>query len=98
MNELLRLAFCRYQIKPAPRCHQMLGQSQHAVGDWIAVVMIVEQPGVDVALAQRRLNGSQIHIDYCTRLSSIRFLSASGKVSQAVRSTNRRARARILSR
>src|SRR5271166_541036 len=61
MHELDRFAFGRDQIKPAPRHHQARGQAENVVGDGIAMMMVVEQPRVDVAFAQRRLDGGEVH-------------------------------------
>src|SRR5437879_9995365 len=61
MYEFHRIALRRNQVKPAARNHQFRGQSQHAVGDGIAMMVVIEEPGVGVALAQRGLNGGEIH-------------------------------------
>src|ERR1043165_9625466 len=61
MYQFERLALGWDQVKPAPRHHQVLGKSQHAVGDGIAVMMVTEQPRVNIAFAQRRLDGGQVH-------------------------------------
>ena len=61
VNQFHRLALRRNQIEPAPRDHQSRGQAEHAVGDGIAMMVIVEKPRVDVAFAQRRLDGGKVH-------------------------------------
>lgn len=61
MHKFDRLALRWYQIKPAPRDHQIRRQSEDAVRDGIAVMMIVKKPRVDVAFVQCRLDGGQVH-------------------------------------
>ena len=61
VHQFYRLALGGNQVKPAPRHHQARRQAEHAVGDGIAMVMVVEQPRVNVAFAQRRLDGSEVH-------------------------------------
>src|SRR5207302_3404538 len=61
MHELLRLALGGNQIKPAPCDHQIQAQSEHAVRDRIAVMMVIKKPGTELALLERRLNGVEIH-------------------------------------
>src|ERR1700687_3627313 len=61
VHEFYRLAFRWNQIKPAPRHHQARRQTQHAVSDGIAMMVVVEEPRVNVAFAQRRLDRSQVH-------------------------------------
>ena len=61
VHQFDRFAFGRNQIKPAPRHHQAGRHSKHAIGNGIAMVMVAEQPGVNVAFAQRRLDGSKVH-------------------------------------
>src|SRR3982074_1346849 len=56
-----RLAVGRDQIEPAARDHEASGQSQNAVSDRVAMVMIIEKPRVDVALAQGLLDGFEVH-------------------------------------
>src|ERR1700686_1788531 len=55
------LAVGRNQVEPAPRHHQALRQPQHAVGNRIAMMMVVEQPRVNVAFGQHGLNSSEVH-------------------------------------
>jgi len=61
VDKLGRLAFGRDQIKPAAGNHESIWQSENAVSDRVAMVMVVEEPGVDVALAQGFLDGCQVH-------------------------------------
>src|SRR5690348_5693735 len=99
MYQFLWLAVRRNEIEPAPRYHEFFGEPQHAIGDRITVMVVVEQPRVEVTLAQGRLDGAKIHrIGYCTRRLRIRARSRSGRVSQAVRKTSRGAFPRILRR
>ncbi len=61
VDQFDRLAFGGNQVEPAPGHHQARGQTEHAVGDGIAMVVVVEKPRVNVAFAQRRLDGSEVH-------------------------------------
>ena len=61
VDQLLRFPFGGNQVEPAPRDHQVWRQSENPVGDGIAMVMIVKQPCINVALAERRLYGGKIH-------------------------------------
>ena len=61
VDELHRFAFGGNQVKPAPRHHEASGQPEHAIGDGIAMMMVVEKPRVNVAFAQRRLDGGEVH-------------------------------------
>src|SRR6266581_2193470 len=61
VDEFYRFTLGRDQVKPAPRHHQACRQTQHAVSDRIAMMMVVEQPRVNVAFAQRRLDSSEVH-------------------------------------
>ena len=61
VDQFYGLAAGRDQIEPAPRDHQTRGQSQHAVSNGIAMMVIVKKPGVDVPLAERGLYGGKIH-------------------------------------
>ncbi len=61
VNKFGRLAISRDQIEPTARHHEAGGQSENAVCDGIAMVMVVEEPGVDVALTQGLLDGFEVH-------------------------------------
>src|SRR5579864_3632195 len=61
VNQLGRFALCRNQIKPTTGDHQRIRQAEHTVGNRVAAMMIVKQPGVNVALAQGRLNRREVH-------------------------------------
>jgi len=39
----------------------MLGKAEHMIGNRVAVVVVVEEPGVKVAFTKGRLDGSEIH-------------------------------------
>ncbi len=78
VNQFYRFAAGRNQVEPAPRDHLTRGQAQHAVGNGIAMMMIVKEPGVDVALAERGLYGGKIH-GQTTILNKGRVLSESGE-------------------
>ena len=57
VHQLRRLALGRDEIVPAARDHQAFRKSEHAVGDRVAMMVIVEEPGVDVTLGESVLNG-----------------------------------------
>ena len=61
VDEFEGLALGRDEVVPAAGDHEILGQTEHSVGDRIAMVMVVKKPRVDVALAQSVLNGLEIH-------------------------------------
>src|SRR5208282_1205968 len=61
VHQFDRLAFSRNQVVPAPRDHEPIRQPQNAVSDRVAMVMIIEKPSVNIALAQRVLDGRKIH-------------------------------------
>ncbi len=61
VDELDGIAFGGDQVIPAARDHEAFGKSEDAVGDGIAVMMVVEKPGVDVALTQSVLDGGEVH-------------------------------------
>src|SRR5215469_13387565 len=109
MYQLSRFALRLDQIEPAARHHELLGQAQDAVGDRIAVMMVVKEPAVEVALAQGRLKGFEFHVDVILiNYASFREWAGegprildrvlAGSVSEAVRNTSRGARSRIFMR
>ncbi len=66
MYQLHRFAVRRNDVEPAARDQHVGGQAEHAVRDRIAVMMIVEQPALVAAVAQRSLDFGKIHYeDYC---------------------------------
>src|SRR5437764_9121991 len=76
VDQLDRLSACGDQVEPSPRNHQAIRQSKDAIGDGIAVMMIVKQPAVDIALAQGGLNGGKVHgqisiLNNCSVLSEL---------------------------
>ena len=77
VHQFHRVAAGWNQVEPAPRDHLTGGQSQHAVRDRIAMMVIVEKPGVNVPLAQRGLYGGKIH-GQTTILNNGSDLSESG--------------------
>src|SRR5579862_1969404 len=56
-----RIAFGRDQIEPAPRHHQARWQTQHAISDGVAMMVVIKQPSVDIALAQGGLDRREVH-------------------------------------
>ena len=81
VDQLYGFAFGRNQVVPAPGDHLTCGQSQHAVSDGIAVMVIVKEPGVDVPLAERSLYGGKIH-GQTTILNNGGDLSESGLTTE----------------
>src|SRR5438128_11354359 len=76
VDQLDRLSACGDQVEPSPRNHQASRQSKDAIGDGIAVMMIVKQPAVDIALAQGGLNSGKVHeqtsiLNNCSVLSEL---------------------------
>ena len=57
------LALCRDQVEPAARHHQRTRKPENPIGNRVAMVVIVEEPSVDIAFAQGRLNGWEIHLN-----------------------------------
>src|ERR1700722_287625 len=74
----------RNHVIPPSRNHQVRRQSQDPVSNRIAMMVVVEKPGVDVAFAQRRLDGGQVH-GQTTILNKTSHLSESGKVCEVSR-------------
>ena len=62
MDELARFACCGNEVVPAPR-HMSVWKAENAVGERIAVVMIVEEPAVEALVAERGLNGVELHFE-----------------------------------
>src|ERR1700675_3547669 len=62
VNQFDGLAFGGDQVVPAPRDHEPVRQPENAISNRVAMVMIVEKPGVNIALAQGLLDGGQVHI------------------------------------
>src|SRR5438046_4861038 len=76
VDQLDRLSACGDQVEPSPRNHQAIRQSKDAIGDGIAVMMIVKQPAVDIELAKGGLNGGKVHgqisiLNNCSVLSEL---------------------------
>ena len=61
VHQLYRFAVGGNDVKPAARDHHFLGQTEYVIGNGIAVMMIVEEPAIVVAVAQRSLNFGEIH-------------------------------------
>src|SRR5580693_9037973 len=61
VHQFHRLSLCGKQIEPAARDHQTGRQTEHAISDGIAMVMVVEKPAVDVPFAQCSVDGGQVH-------------------------------------
>ena len=77
VNQFEGFALGRDQIEPAPCNHLARGQPKHPVRNGIAMVMIVEEPGVDIPLAERGLYGRKIH-GQTSILNNSGILSESG--------------------
>ncbi len=61
MHQLAGLARGWNGVIPAPRYMRALRQSENGVSDGIAMVMIVEKPGVERLLAESGLNRVDLH-------------------------------------
>ncbi len=61
MIQLERLALRGNQVIPATRYVQIRRKTEYAVSDGIAAMVVIEEPRIDFALAQRGLNRRQIH-------------------------------------
>ena len=62
MDQLLRLALRRDEIEPASGDVGVRIEAEDAVGEGVAVVMVVEEPAVEVLVAQGRLNCLKVHV------------------------------------
>src|SRR5581483_7900532 len=85
VGQLGRLALRRHHVVPAPRHHGRGGKTEHAIGDGIAMVVVIKQPRVHVPLAQRSLNFREIHRQM-TIVNCGRDLRDCGAVSNSPRS------------
>lgn len=61
VHQLLGFAIGWHEIEPTARDHQVRPEPKNAIGNRIAMVMIVKEPGVEVALTQRQLDAIEIH-------------------------------------
>src|SRR5262249_36154117 len=61
VHQLSRFALRRYQVKPAARDHQIRRHAQHPIRNRIAMMMVVEEPCVDVAFPERSLDSRKVH-------------------------------------
>jgi hypothetical protein len=61
VQELARLAICRNEVIPAAGYVRIGIEAQDVRGNGIAMMVIVEEPAVNLGLAQRSLNGVEIH-------------------------------------
>ena len=61
MHQLLRLAMRGDEIEPAPGDVQRIAETKDAIGQRIAMMVIVEQPAIEVGFPQRGLNRFKIH-------------------------------------
>ena len=61
VHELDWITLRRDEVKPTAGDHHRFRQPKHAIGNGIAMVMIVEEPGFLAAVAQGSLNVGEIH-------------------------------------
>ena len=61
MDELSRLAGGGDEVVPAAGDVGVVVEAEDAVGEGVAVVMIVEEPAVEMLVAERGLDGVEIH-------------------------------------
>ena len=60
----------RNEVEPAPG-DVHLGQSEDGVGNFIAAMMVIEQPGIEILLAQCLLNRVQVHKEILYRAGGV---------------------------
>jgi hypothetical protein len=68
MHQLARLALGGHKVVPAARDMSLLVQAQNALGDGVAVMMVVKEPPVNARLRESRLNRLKIHTGHDTRI------------------------------
>ena len=73
VHQLARLALGGHNVIPAPCDHQVLGKSEHAIGNGVAVVVVVKQPRIDFLLVQGGLNGGEVHGQKSIVADALRF-------------------------
>ena len=56
VDEFDRVTFGRNEVEPAASDHEGRWQSENAIGDGVAVVMVVEQPSVYIVVPEHLLN------------------------------------------
>ena len=56
MDELAGFAFGGDEVEPAAGDEGVWVEAEDAIGDGVAVVVIIEEPAVEVVFAQGRLN------------------------------------------
>jgi len=56
VDEFDRVTLGRNEVEPAASDHQGRWQSENALGDGVAVVMVVEQPSVYTVVPEQLLN------------------------------------------
>ncbi len=78
MIQLDGLALGGDEVEPAPG-YVELGKSENGVGDFVAMMMVVEEPGVEVLLPQSLLNRFQVHREILYRALG-RLLTRRGKL------------------
>ena len=61
VDELAGLAVGGDEVEPAAGDEGVLVEAEDAVGDGVAVVVVVEEPAVEVLFAERRLNRVEVH-------------------------------------
>ena len=61
VDEFDGIAFGGDEVIPATGDHEAFGKAEDTIGNRIAVMVVVEKPGVNVALAQGVLNGREVH-------------------------------------
>jgi len=67
MHQLARLARGGHKVVPAARDVRLFVQAQNALGDGVAVMMVVEEPAVKAGLAECGLNRVKVHTGDDTR-------------------------------
>ena len=62
VNELFGLADGGDEVEPAAGDVEVVAEAEDAIADGIAIVMVVEEPAVDLGVAQCRLNLENFHV------------------------------------
>ena len=62
MHQLARFAIRGQKIIPAARGLQVVGKAKNAIGEWVAAMVIEEEPTVEVCGAERSLDQFNLHL------------------------------------
>ena len=84
MDQLAGLTIGRHEVVPAPRDEHVRVQTEDAVGDRIAMVVVIEQPDVELGFAQGGLEAVELHAPMLTARTDMpaAFPLANGRVRE----------------